>query len=113
MGKMQLCPPEIVGLFSLALGRTMDAREVKRTAVLSSLLGEATRQLRIVPLDLQRSLEAYDFDASIAALVSLGEEQEMLSYYWRKIKQAADVVGNKELAHFARRKRRDTGLTDM
>ena len=91
----------------------MDTRQGKRIEVLSSVLSEATRQLRFVPLDLQRSLEAQEFDVAIAALVHLGQEQEMPSYFWRKIKQAAVVVGNTEVADLARKKRRKTGLTDI
>jgi AraC-like DNA-binding protein len=91
----------------------MDAREQKRVEVLSSVLGDAIAALKIVSVDLARSISDRQYEQALRLLMIAGDEQGMPSHYWRSVKQAADVLGLKDVADFARAKRRETGLTDL
>ncbi len=69
--------------------------------------------LEVVPIELARAVAHFDYEEAFRLLIEAGEREAMPSRYWRYVKQAADVLEFKEVAHLARAKRRETGLTDI
>ena len=91
----------------------MDSREAKRHEVMHSLLNQTAGELSPCPAGFGEILAACRYVEAIELLASAGELQGKESRYWRTLKQASGLIGERDLAHRFRAKRRETGLTDL
>ena len=90
----------------------MDERLTKRREILRSLLTEAQNDLNLPPdqpewiaerlASVAEFVDHHEFEVALDVLADIGGGFECSSRFWRRLKQAADVMGLDDWRHYLR-----------